>query len=315
MKYCIGIDLGGTNIKAGVVSECGKVIYSQSVKTNMPRTAEEIMDDMADLCFAVAKACEIDFQDVCHIGVGTPGGVNSKDGIVLFSPNLAMKDVAMKEYLEAKLSKTISIANDANAAAVGEYLFGCGKDKSSMIMITLGTGIGGGIIQESKLLEGEQFCGGELGHMVISFDGRSCACGRKGCFERYASATGLAQTTKEYMLKNPDSKMWQDVENITEIDAKLAYKYKAIGDETATAVVEEYQAHLACGLANIINIFQPTIICLGGGVANEKETLLTPLKKLVEKESYDKNNYTQITTATLGYEAGIIGAAFLDKMK
>lgn len=314
MKYYIGIDLGGTNIKAGIVDENGKLLSSKSVKTNCPRPAEAIMDDMATLCVDVAKDFGLTLDEIEKIGIGTPGTVNNIKGELIYSNNLDAENVMMKDYLEEKLSRKVYVDNDANAAGVAEYIFGAGKDVDSMIAITLGTGVGSGIIIDGKILQGSMFSGGEIGHMVISVGGRQCTCGRKGCFEAYSSATGLIATTKEKMLENRESAMWDEVSDISEVNGRLAYNYSRKGDETAIAVVKEYEEYLASGLASVINIFQPDIICLGGGVANEKENMLVPVRAIVEKETYDKDNHTKIVSAKLGYEAGIVGAAFLWKI-
>lgn len=314
MKYYIGIDLGGTNIKAGIVSEEGKVLISKSIKTNCPRPVNSIMDDIANLCKELVADFGISFEEIEKIGIGTPGTVNNIKGELIFSNNLNAENVMMKDYLEEKLAREVFVDNDANAAGVAEYIFGAGKNVKSMIAITLGTGVGSGIIVEGKILQGSMFSGGEIGHMVISVGGRLCTCGRKGCFEAYSSATGLIQTTKEKMLANKNSAMWSEVSSIDEVNGRLAYNYSRKGDKTAIEVVKEYEEYLASGLASIINIFQPDVICLGGGVANEKDNMLIPVRKIVERETYDKDNYTKIVSAELGYEAGIVGAAFLWKV-
>ncbi|MFI3167397.1 MAG: ROK family protein [Bacillota bacterium] len=314
MKYYIGIDLGGTNIKAGIVSENGEVLLSKSIKTNCPRSSESIMDDMAQLCSDVACEFGITLDKIEKIGIGTPGTVNNVKGELIYSNNLDAHNVMMKDYLEKKLQRKVFVDNDANAAAVAEYIFGAGRDVKDMIAITLGTGVGSGIIVDGKILQGSMFSGGEIGHMVISVGGRDCTCGRKGCFEAYSSATGLIATTKEKMLANKQSAMWNEVSSIDQVNGRLAYDYSRKGDETAMQVVQEYQEYLASGLASVINIFQPDVICLGGGVANEKENLLIPVREIVERETYDKDNHTKIVSAELGYQAGIVGAAFLWKI-
>lgn len=315
MNYYIGIDLGGTNIKAGIVDENGKIVHSAKKKTNIPRKAEEIMDDMASLCFDCAKEAGIDFSCIKSIGIGTPGTVDTARGVVIYSANLYFENICMKEYLQNIFKTEVYLANDADAAAVSEYIFGAGKGTESMIAITLGTGVGSGVIIDGKIISGERYCGGEIGHTVIKMGGRACNCGRLGCFEAYASASGLIKTTVEFLKENKDTSMWSEVTSLDDVSGRLAYDHAKKGDKTAIAVVNQYQEELGCGLANIINVFQPDVICLSGGVANEREYLLAPLKKIVESQTYDKENHTQIKIASGGYDSGIVGAAFLWKMK
>jgi glucokinase len=214
-----------------------------------------------------------------------------------------------KEYLAVN---RVFVENDANAAAMGEAIAGSGKGVNTFIMVTLGTGVGGGIIIDGKIYSGFNNAGGELGHMVIEHNGRACTCGRNGCWETYSSATGLITMTKEYMMTNKKSLMWKLVDNdIDKVGGKTAYKAAGMGDMTARAVCAEYTDYLACGLANIINIFQPEIISIGGGVSNEGENLMAPLRELVESMQYTSRNTkkTQLRIATLKNDAGIIGAA------
>lgn len=315
--YRLGIDLGGTNIVAGVVDENYEIIAKASCKTAVPRPESEICDSMAEVAVKAVEKAKIKMDDIESIGIGVPGAVNPKTGVIEYSANLFFHNWEVVKMMEERLGKKVNIENDANAAALGEYLAGSAKGAKNAVAITLGTGVGGGIIINGKIYSGSNFAGAELGHMVIVKDGKECACGRHGCWETYASATGLINLTKQkilsekleysYMLKLCDG-------DINKVSGKTSFDAMADGDPTAKAVVEEYISYLACGLVNIINIFQPDVLCIGGGISAQGENLLAPLRAIVERERYTKHNdkQTVICTCTLGNDAGIIGAACLD---
>lgn len=318
LKYYIGIDLGGTNIKAGVVNENYEIIATYKVKTNLPRPAEEICADMADAAIKAAEKAGISIDDIESIGVGTPGTANSATGIVEYSNNLGFENLPMADILKEKLNKPVYVENDANAAAYGEYVAGAAKGSTHAVCITLGTGVGGGIIIDGKIYSGFNYAGAEIGHSVIEVDGPQCTCGRKGCFEVFSSATGLIRMTREAMDEDKDSVMWKMMEEDgNRVTGRLAFNAMRAGDKSAKAVVDKYIKYLAAGITNTINIFQPDILCVGGGVCNEGDPLLLPLKELVDKEVYTRNskNKTEIVIAKLGNDAGIIGAAFLGLSK
>lgn len=315
--YRLGIDLGGTNIVAGVVDEEYNIVAKASCKTDVPRPEKEICDSMAEVALEAIKNANITIDDVESIGIGVPGAVNPETGVIEYSANLFFHNWSVVEMMEERLNTKVKIENDANAAALGEYLAGSAKGAKNAIAITLGTGVGGGIIIDGKIYSGSNYAGAELGHMVIVKDGKDCACGRHGCWEAYASATGLINLTKEkiltekpefsYMLKLCD-------DDISNVSGKTAFDAMAEGDPLAKQVVEEYISYLATGVVNIINIFQPDVLCIGGGVSNQGENLLAPLRKIVEGERYTKHNdkQTVICQCSLGNDAGIIGAAYLD---
>lgn len=309
MKYYIGIDLGGTNIVAGVVDETYKILAKASVKTRLPRPEKEIAADMAKVSREAAEKAGLTLEDIQWIGVGTPGVANSATGIIEYSNNLGFLNTPMVQYLEADLGKPTFIENDANAAAYGEYVAGAAKGAKNAVCITLGTGVGAGIIVDGKIYSGSNFGGAEVGHMVIAVDGPKCTCGRRGCFEVFSSATGLVRMTKEALERHPMSNMRQE----ERISARTAFDYMRKGDKTAKQVVDEYIRYLATGITNTINIFQPDILCIGGGVCNEGEPLLLPMKQQVRQEVYTRHSAknTEIVIAKLGNDAGIIGAAFL----
>ncbi|HBM99214.1 MAG TPA: glucokinase [Ruminococcus sp.] len=315
--YRLGIDLGGTNIVAGVVDEEYNIVAKASCKTDVPRPEKEICDSMAEVALEAIKKANITIDDVESIGIGVPGAVNPETGIIEYSANLFFHNWSVVEMMEERLNTKVKIENDANAAALGEYLAGSAKGARNAVAITLGTGVGGGIIIDGKIYSGSNYAGAELGHMVIVKGGKDCACGRHGCWEAYASATGLINLTKEkiltekpefsYMLKLCD-------DDISNVSGRTAFDAMAEGDPLAKQVVEEYISYLATGIVNIINIFQPDVLCIGGGVSNQGENLLAPLRNIVESERYTKHNdkQTVICKCSLGNDAGIIGAAYLD---
>ena len=315
--YRLGIDLGGTNIVAGVVDEEYKIIAKASCKTNVPRPESDICDSMAEVAVKACEKAGISIDDVESIGIGVPGAVNPKTGVVAYSANLYFNNWEVTKMMSERLGKKVIIENDANAAALGEYLAGAAKGAKNAVAITLGTGVGGGIIINGNIYSGSNYAGAELGHIVIVKDGKECGCGRKGCWEAYSSATGLINMTKAKILseKLDFSYMLKQVGgDINKVNGKTAFDAAAAGDPDAQEVLDEYFSYLATGLVNIINIFQPDVLCIGGGISNQGENLLSPLRKIIEEERYSKHTdkQTMLCTCTLGNDAGIIGAAFLD---
>lgn len=314
MAYYIGIDIGGTNIACGIVNDSFEIIARSKVKTNAPRPYEEIL---ADIKKSVELACGeagISPSDAESIGIGCPGTCNS-DGIVEYSNNLGFVNVPLRPDIEAAFGIKTYLDNDANAAAFGEYVAGAAKGARNAVAITLGTGVGAGIIIDGRIYSGSNCAGGEIGHTVIVVDGRPCTCGRKGCFEAYSSATGLVNMTREAAKLHPGSVMNTYIAEDGKVSARTAYKAMKQGDEAGKAVTEQYVKYLACGIANTINIFQPDVLCIGGGVCNEGDTLLVPLRKAVAEQVYSRNSAknTEIVVCSLGNDAGIIGAAMLCK--
>lgn len=314
--YYIGIDLGGTNIAAGVVDETFHIVKKGSVPTGAHRTADDIVADMGKLVLDLLKETGLEISDLAHIGIASPGTVDHDHGVVVYANNLPFSDYPIADKLrEIVPVKKILTENDANAAAKGEAVAGCAKGYRSSVMITLGTGVGGGIIIDGKVYSGFNYAGAELGHMVIEKDGVPCSCGRTGCWESYSSATALIRMTKEQMRQCPDSAMWAACDgDIDRVSGKTAFAVARTGDAAAQAVVDRYNSYLACGLSNIINIFQPEVLSIGGGVSNEsEENLLNPVKRLIAAERYTKQRGRQtiICTATLKNDAGIVGAAAL----
>lgn len=313
--YSIGIDLGGTNIAVGIVDENYKIVKKGSCPTLAQRPAEEIVRDMVTLCKRLCEETGSGIRDLHGTGIACPGTVNPDTGIVEYANNIKFFDFPLVElfskYSGIEKSK-IKIGNDANLAAFGEAVAGAARGTSSSVTITLGTGVGSGIIIDGKMLTGCAHGGAEIGHTVIVKDGRPCTCGRRGCFEVYCSATALIAETKKKFLQRPDSLMYEMCDgDVNRVGGKTAFAAMRKGDEAAGEVVSEYLGYLACGIANILNVFQPEVLCIGGGVSGERENLLRPLLPLIEKEIYSKDGklHTDVRIAELGNDAGIIGAA------
>ncbi|MDR0357778.1 MAG: ROK family protein [Clostridiales Family XIII bacterium] len=314
MNYNIGIDLGGTNIVAGLVDESGRILAKSALPTRATRPSAEVIEDIVSLARSVADESGISPRDVNSVGVGVPGITNKSTGIIEYACNLNWTDVPLRSALREALDCPVFLENDANAAAFGEYAAGVGKNCDIFVMITLGTGIGGGVILNGTIFEGFNFAGTEVGHMVIEKGGRPCTCGRHGCFERYASATGLILTTKEYMRNDPSSLLWELAKgDLKNVDGRIPFDAMKRGDPTAKAVIDTYIEDLACGATNLINIFQPSVLAVGGGIAGQGESLLAPMRNIVEKEAHSRNSprNAKIVAAELGNDAGIIGAANL----
>ena len=309
----LGIDLGGTNIVASVLNEEYKIISTAKTPTNTPRTAEEIFDDIAKICREAMEKAGVTIKDIASIGMGTPGTVNDS-GVIEYANNLGFNNVPAREMLKERLGDIpVFVANDANCAALGEAYAGCGHGSKNFVAVTLGTGVGSGVIVDGKLVTGVNAAGGECGHTVIVVDGAECTCGRKGCWEAYASATALIRQTKEAMKEYPDSVMHEIAEQEGKVSGRTAFDAMRKGDIAGIKVVNNYIKYVACGLINIVNALQPEIICIGGGICNEGDTLMKPLNRYVHAERYSIHSkiQTKILRAELGNDAGIIGAAIL----
>ena len=315
--YRLGIDLGGTNIVAGVVDENYNIVATAKRKTLAERSNEEIISDMAAAALEAIETAGLKPSDIESAGVGSPGSIDPDNGIVVYTNNIGFKNVHLADLLKEKTGIDFFVDNDANSAAYGEFLAGAGKGTKDFVMITLGTGVGGGVIIDGKIYTGFNYAGAELGHTVIQMDGENCSCGRQGCWEAYASATALIRQTKQAMIRFPDSVMWQLVENdINKVNGLTAFDAMRQGDEAGKQVVDKYIYYISVGVANNINIFQPEVFCIGGGISKEGDNLITPLNKYYEGDNYGRSlaRKTVIKTALLGNDAGIIGAAFLGNL-
>ena len=316
--YRIGIDLGGTNIAAAIVNEEFRIVKKLSVPTGKEREAGLIIDDMAELCRNICREAGIDMSEIEAIGIASPGVANHTDGVVEYSCNLPFRKFPICAELGKRLGKdNIHVENDANAAAWGEAVAGAAKGTKNSVMITLGTGVGGGVIIDGKVFSGFNYAGAELGHIVIEVGGRLCGCGRRGCWEAYSSATGLINMTKEKLEEckksGRETVMTALVEKHGKVSGRTAFDGFRAGDAAAKEVVDSYVKYLSSGLASIINIFQPEVLSIGGGISGEGQFLLDLITPIVTEEMYggDFIKPTQLRIAKLGNDAGIVGAAFL----
>ena len=307
--YYIGVDLGGTNIAAGVVDEQGKILKQGSTPTMNERHYSEIVRDMAELCKKITEEAGLNMSDIQGIGIGCPGSIDNKTGMVVYANNLKMDHTPLAKELKKYIDLPVNVENDANAAAMGEYVVN-GGGVDSFVFITLGTGVGGGVVINGKLYRGFNGVGAELGHVTLVHDGIPCTCGNHGCWEAYASVTALIRQTKEAMEKHPDSLMCEFAEKEGKVSGRTAFEAAKKGDPAAQEVVDQYVRYVADGLVGVVNTFQPERLVIGGGISKEGDYLLNPIKEYVKK--YDYNKYmprTEISIATLFNEAGIIGAA------
>ena len=312
--YYIGVDLGGTNIAAGIVCEDGTICCQNSVPTTKDGSGA-IIKEIAQLIQKLLDESGRSIKEIKAIGIGVPGTANQENGFVEYANNLGMEEEPFLQMLQPYFPEThLTFENDANAAAYAEYRFGAGKGCSSMIMVTLGTGIGGGLIFNGKLFEGINYAAGEFGHFTIKYDGIPCNCGRRGCFEQYASASALVRQTKEAMQQEPRSILWELCENDLErVNGKILFDAVEKQDATAQKVLDMFTEYLGIGLIDLINIFQPEMICIGGGISKAGELILEPVRKRMKTESYTRMSQHQpkLAVASLGNNAGIIGAALL----
>lgn len=312
--YYIGVDLGGTNIAVGLVNEKWEILHKASVKTNVADN-DAMIKDMADLIKRVLNEKEVSLDEVKSVGVGIPGAIDAKAGVVIYSNNIKFANFPFVEKLKQYIDKDIYISNDANVAALGEVVAGAAKGFQSAVIITLGTGVGGGIVNDGKILEGYNGISCEIGHIVIEVDGEECTCGRKGCFEAYSSATALIRDTKRKIEECPDSLLAKISREDGKVTAKTVFDAYKLGDKSATEVVSKYIKYLAEGVANICNFLGPQVVLIGGGVSHEGDTLINPVREQVSKLTYGNKfmNHAEIKRALLGNDAGIIGAAALGK--
>ena len=308
----IGIDVGGTNLKAGLVNEEGTIVAVERTPLDF-QGPESFAETLAQLAAAVMERGGVEAKDVEYVGMGIPGAV--KDGDILYTANIPMKNVPLEALFRKHLDLPVLLGNDADCAAVGEWSCGVGRGTKHFVVITLGTGVGGGMILNGKLYSG---CGagGEVGHIVIKQDGVPCNCGRRGCWEAYASATGLIRQTKEAMEQHPESVLHAISAANGGVEGRTAFQAAEQGDETALAVCRAYAEYLASGLTNLVNVLHPEAVALGGGVAAAPEyLLLEPVREIVARECYARHvdQVPRIIRAELGNDAGIIGAAMLGR--
>ena len=314
MKY-IGIDLGGTNIKAGIVNADGTILYKDSIKTDAQRPQDEIIRDMGQLCVDICEKAGTQQAEIESIGVGSPGSCDAENGVLVYANNINFSMAPIREGIQKVIQKPVYLSNDANCAAVGEYVMNDEKNEN-FVAITLGTGIGGGVIINKKLYTGSNGAGAELGHITLVKGGEPCTCGKKGCWEAYGSVSALIRMTKEAIKKNPTSRMAEIAEENEKVSGRTAFLAAREGDPVGKAVVDEWLENVADGITSIVNVFQPETLVIGGAICKEGDMLLQPILEYVEKYRYSRAPLAQTTVkiAKLGNDAGLIGAAFLGKV-
>ena len=307
MKYCFGVDVGGTTVKMGLFSPEGELFEKWEIRTRTEDEGRNVLPDIAASIQAKMEERGISASDTVGVGMGVPAPV--KDGIVKNTANLGWGYKNVKKELEELLPGIRArIGNDANVAALGEMWLGAGKGCQDMVMVTLGTGVGGGVICHGTILDGAHGAGGEIGHICVNYEEtQACGCGRKGCLEQYASATGIARLAR-IRLSKPHGKTLLEGKNIS---AKTVFDAVKQGDETATEIAEEFGCYLGYALANLAVVADPERIVIGGGVSHAGEALLPFIEKPFREKAFFANMDTQIVLATLGNDAGICGAARL----
>ncbi len=313
--YYIGIDIGGTNLKAGLVDEHYRITATKKMPLHFA-SMEQMGETLAGMAAALVEENGVDRAQVASVGMGFPGPVDDRRGVVIKTVNIPIHSMPAAEMFHRRWPGVpVHLGNDADCAALGEYYHFEDKKVESLILVTLGTGIGTGIILNGKIHSGINGCAGEGGHIVIVHNGEPCTCGRRGCWERYASANALIRQTCAAMEADRSSVMWEMAGgNLANVDGRTAFEAMRRGDPAARSVVDQYLAYLADGLANYVNIFQPEVICLGGGVSHERdEDLLLPLQSMVLDQCFGREapRRPRIVKAKLGNDAGIIGAALL----
>ncbi len=305
----IGIDLGGTNIAVGLVDENGKILHSDSVPTLKERHWSEIVKDMAALAEKVVLENGHTLGEVKAVGIGCPGSIDKENGVVVYSNNIVMHNVPVAAEFRKYMDLPVFLENDANAAALGEYTT-CGEGVDSFVFMTLGTGVGGGIILNGKVWSGFNGAGAEIGHQTLVFGGEPCTCGRRGCLEAYASVTALIKQTEKAMAEWPVSIMNAWAQEKGKVSGRTAFECARLGDPMAIKVRDRYIEYVAEGICSIVNVLQPEILAIGGGISREGDVLLDPIKAYFAENDYNKHmKKTDIRIARLFGDAGIVGAA------
>ena len=309
----IGIDIGGTSIKGAGITKEGKVLDVFSLPVEKGEKQDVTINKLIEAINKYIKEHSFKKEEIVGIGCGVPGVMDTIAGVITYSNNLQWYDLPIVEMIEKGTGLKVKITNDANAAALGEARFGAGKKYKNIIMVTLGTGVGGGIVIDGKLFEGNLGKGAEIGHSVIVVDGEQCSCGRKGCLEAYASATALIRDTKRAMDQHKDSKCWEIAERLGKVDARVAFEAERAGDKVGHELVENYVKYLGEGLLNFFNVFRPEAVILSGGIANEGEYLLSRLRAYFERWNYGFQGTPKVDllVSELGYDSGKIGAGAL----
>ncbi len=310
----LAVDLGGTNIKTGLVDNDGKILSRAQRPTGAQRHYEEIIKDIAECAIEAADGAGVSMEEIESVGIGCPGTVDNKRGIIVYANNINFKNVPLREEMQKYINKPVYMGNDADCAALGEYVM-MKKEMDCFLFVTLGTGVGGGIIINGKIYSGFNSAGGEIGHISMIEGGKECTCGRRGCWERYASTTALIDMTKEAIEKNPDSYLASLCGNdVSKVNGKTAFTALEEGDALGIEIINKWLTYVASGITNMINIFQPEVLCIGGAISREGDRILKPIIEYVENNRYSRNvEQTEIKIAEYGNDAGLLGAAFLGR--
>jgi len=312
--YYIGMDVGGTSIKAGLVDEAGAIVYRAVTPTLATRPRAEIGADIGRLAARVLEEAGVAKSQIHSVGIGIPGACADESGTVLYTANINFTDFPLRDAVQKEIDLPVHLGNDANCAALGEYYMRPERP-SDMVFITLGTGVGGGLILNGKLYTGSNGIAGEVGHILLRQGGEKCGCGRRGCWEAYASVTALIRQTRHYAEEHPDSAVAKACgKDFAALSGKTAFALAKEGDADAQRIVDTWIRYVSEGITDIINIFQPKLLLIGGAISHEGDALLVPLRRMVEADMYKSRvPQTEICTAMLGNDAGLIGAAFLGK--
>ncbi len=308
--------MGGTNIAAAVVDDAYRIVAKGSVKTFKDRPYAQIIGDMAQLALLLTQQAGCSPEEIMAIGIGSPGILDTQTGYILYSNNIPWENVDLCGEFRKHFDRPIFIANDASCAALGEYIAGAAQNYDSALCITLGTGIGGGFILNGKIYSGFNSAAGSFGHTTLISGGALCTCGRRGCWEAYGSVTGLIRMAKEQATAHPSSTLAALCAGGVELTGKNIFQAAKAGDAVAKSVVDQYIFYVAEGITNFVNVLQPEVITLGGGISHEGDYILQPVKQYVRRDVFCKHiKLPEIKIAQLGNDAGIIGAAFLQEYR
>lgn len=310
MRYCFGVDIGGTTVKIGLFQTDGTIVDKWEIKTRTENNGSAVLPDIAESLEKKLAEHKLKREDIEGVGLGVPAPVNAQ-GIVQNTANLGWGYKEVKREAEELTGFPAEVGNDANVAALGELWLGAGKGQKDMIMVTLGTGVGGGVIVDGRPIVGSGGAGGEIGHLCVNYEEEDrCGCGNRGCLEQYASATGIARLARLRLAKNDDASALRGIP-LENISAKAVFDALKEGDRVAGEIVEEFGAYLGHAMANLAVVTDPAVIVIGGGVSKAGKILLEYIEKNYQERAFFANKHTKFLLAELGNDAGICGAAKL----
>lgn len=318
VKHYLGLDVGGTNMVAGVVDSHLRLIEKVSIPTRANKSVEIIVSDMVKVTEEVIKKSHLSIEDFESWGIGMPSCINPKTHLLVHANCFGWKNIPIYDYLNGCLPLPINIENDANCAAFGEKIAGVGQNYDNMLMLTLGTGVGGGIIIDRKIYSGADGMGAELGHSKLVYDGKRCTCGQKGCMEAYCSSTALIRESRKAIESGKKTLLHDYCEgNMDNLNGRIIFKAMHEGDNVAKEIIDNYINHLAAGISTLITIFRPEVIVLGGGISHSGNFLFDKLNSKLHEVTFGGSEIgvPPVIPAKLGNDAGIIGAALLGEMK